>query len=101
MLVAVVGFFLAVNAAVVFRSTQSLCNGTEQIILRSNGTFELYDDGVSVYAGKYSIDRSTGSNVIELYVEDNTLRCTFNYKSDRMNISSLTFRGNVYRPCGR
>lgn len=99
-LIVVISFVASANA-LSFRTTQSLCWQTEQIILSSNGTFVIYDDGVKVYSGSYSIDRSTGGNAIELYVGEHTLRCTFSWAKDRINISSLTFRGNVYRPCRR
>lgn len=97
-LCAVFSFTIAANA-ISFRTTQSLCHGTEQIILTTNGKFELYDDGVEVYSGTYTIDTSTGGNVIKLFVEDRTIRCTFEYKSDHINIKCLTFRGNSYWTC--
>lgn len=95
--VALLSFSMAANA-IVFPSTQSLCKGTEQIIMYRSGSFSLYDDGVEVYSGSYEVE--TSSKVIILYVEGKRLRCPYASKDGR-TVSSLTFRGNIYYPCRR
>jgi len=102
-LIAVISF-AASASALSFRATQSLCWENEQIILRTDGTFTLYDDGVKMISGTYTIDRSTGRNVVELYPlgdEDKAIRCTFRYIPNSLNVAALTFRGYEYRACSR
>ena len=98
-LFSVVAFAFSAHA-VAFRSTQSICSGTTQMILYSNGNVKIYDDGVLMFSGTYSIVRDSGAPVVELYVEGETLRCTFR-QSREQKINSLTFRGAVYTPCSR
>ena len=86
-------------AAIVFRTKQSLCYGTEQIILYSSGKYVIYDDSVEAYSGSYTIDSS--DHVIILDVEGKSLRCKYYLKKDGLNISYMTFRGNNYYPCSR
>ena len=83
----------------VFRTTQNLCHGQDQLILYRSGSFELYQNGVEVYSGTYTID--TEYSVVILFVGDSKLRCKFQYKSDGQNIASLTFQNETYRPCNR
>ena len=89
----------SVFAQVRFRSNQSLCNGTEQIILYSSGTYALYDDGIEAYSGTYTVDAS--NHAIVLDVEGRGVRCTYSLKKDGVNLASLSFRGNTYYPCRR
>ena len=84
---------------VVFRTTQNLCHGKDQLILYRSGSFELYQNGVEVYSGTYTID--TEYSIVILFVGDTKLRCKFQYKSDRQNIASLTFQNETYWPCNR
>jgi hypothetical protein len=86
--------------AVSFRSNQSVCYGTEQIIFYSNGNVKLYDDGVLAASGTYSLVNDSGTRVVEIYISDNTLRCPV-YMSKQQNITRLTFRGYTYTPCSR
>lgn len=88
-----------VNMGLVFRTTQNLCCGRDQMILYRSGSFELYQNQVEVYSGTYSID--TENNVVVLYVGDKKLRCKFYYKSDGQNISYLTFGNDRFTPCNR
>lgn len=99
-LLAVLGLTLNANA-LSFRSTQSVCNGTEQIIFYSNGNFTMFDDGVKALSGTYTIDRTTGTSVIVLFLEgDNEIRVTYT-PSNTGGIRSMTFRGTRYSPCSR
>lgn len=88
-----------VFAQVRFRSNQSLCNGTEQIILYSSGTYALYDDGIEAYSGTYTVDAS--NHAIILDVDGRGVRCTYSLKKDGVNLATLTFRCNTYYPCRR
>lgn len=84
---------------VVFRSTQNLCHGKDQLILYRSGSFELYQNGIEVYSGTYTID--TEYSIVVLFVGDSKLRCKFQYKSDGQNIASLTFQNETFWPCNR
>lgn len=94
-----IGIAATVFAQVRFRSNQSLCNGTEQIILYSSGTYALYDDGIEAYSGTYTVDAS--NHAIVLDVQGRGVRCTYSLKKDGVNLASLSFRGNTYYPCKR
>lgn len=83
----------------VFRTTQNLCHGQDQLILYRNGNFELYRNSVEVYSGTYTID--TEYSIVVLFVGDSKLRCKFEYKSDRQNIKSLTFQNETYWSCNK
>ncbi|MCQ2302423.1 MAG: hypothetical protein MJZ94_07365 [Bacteroidales bacterium] len=88
-----------VKMNLVFRTTQNLCHGKDQLILYRSGSFELYQNSVEVYSGTYTID--TDNSVVVLFVGDSKLRCKFQYKSDGQNIASLTFQNETYWPCNR
>ena len=61
-LVALVGFGFSTYAGVIFRTTQTVCNGDEKVIFRNNGavsvtttssritgTYNIVDDGIEMY----------------------------------------------------
>ena len=98
-LIAAMAIVANVYAQVRFRSNQSLCYGTEQIILYSSGNYALYDDGIEAYSGTYTVDAS--NHAIILDVEGRGVRCHYSLKNDGINLSSLSFRGNTYYPCKR
>ena len=97
MLFAALSISVAANA-IVFRSTQNLCCGSDQMILYSDGTYKLYQRGVEAYSGTYTIDSEY--SVVVLNVEGTTLRCKYHTKDGR-NISYLTFQSDTFRPCNR
>lgn len=88
-----------VNMNIVFRYTQKLCAGSELLILRSNGKFEVYTDGVELYSGTYDVE--SANKIVILNVEGKRFRCNYYLKSDGVNISKLTFQGVTYTPCNR
>jgi hypothetical protein len=94
-LVALVGFGVSVHAGVIFRSTQSLCKDSEQIILKSSGTCEIWTNSTLQYSGSYAIE----GNVIIMSVEGGKFRATATMNDSKTKIFSLNFNNTVYRPC--
>ena len=88
-----------VNRGIVFRTTQNLCCGSDQMMLYRSGTYELYQGGVEAYSGKYTID--TEYHVVVLDVEGTKLRCKFQYKKNGYDIAYLTFGNDTFYPCER
>lgn len=77
--------------------TQSLCNGKELVIFKTNHVCEIWDDGVLVYTGKW--ERPSG-NIIVICIEGGeTIRVTI--KTDAFNITSMIFRNHTYYPCNK
>lgn len=79
-----------------FRSNQSLCNGNEQVILKTDHTVEIWGNNMLVYSGTWERD----GNVIIMTLEGAKIRCQIIIGSDA-NIHKLTFNDTNYYPCKR
>jgi len=81
---------------VTFRSTQTVCWNNERIVLFSNATFEIWQDGRRVHTGTYTI---RNNNEIILTVNNNggVWRLSANIHNGVLN--SAVFNGNRYNRC--
>lgn len=96
-LVAVIGFAISVNAGVVFRTQQSLCSGNEQIILKSNGTVQIWTNSTLQYSGTYTVE----GNIIIMSVEGGQFRAKAEMNDSKTKVWNLTFNGTKYLPCNQ
>jgi|GEM_PF-1990464 len=96
-LVVVVGFDISANAGVVFRSQQSVCSGSEQIILKSNGTVQIWNNSTLRYSGTYTIE----GKIIIMSVEGGQFRATAEMNDSKTILVRLNFNNNWYNRCNK
>jgi len=94
-LLAVIGLAFSVNA-IVFRTTQSVCGKDGgQLIFRSSGTVEIWNNGVSVGEGTYTIE----GNIIIMTFQGGKMRLSAEHNGQ--TLSWVSFRGDTYTKCNR
>ena len=96
-LVAMVCLSISVSAGVVFRSQQSVCSGNEQVILKSNGTCQVWTSSTLQYSGTYTIE----GDIIIMSFEGGKFRAKAEMNSSKTKLFSLTFNNTLYRTCSK
>lgn len=95
-LVAVIGLAFTANAQVVFRSTQSVCGRDGgQLIFKSNGTVEIWNDGIYAGQGTYNIE----SKIIIMTFDGGKMRLSAHHNGQ--TLYSVTFQSDTYSKCSR
>lgn len=99
---AVIGLSMSASA-ISFRSKQILCNGNEQIIFYTNGTYELYNGSQLKYSGEYTI--ITDESVVRLNIDGITLRLKAGISNGAQKCTYVEFKDpdtgkyTTYHPC--
>jgi len=94
-LLAVACFGLSANATV-FRSKQSVCGKDGgQLIFKSDGSVEVWNNGVYAGEGTYTIEE----NIIIMSFENGKMRLSANHNGQTLN--NVSFRGDTYYRCNR
>ena len=96
-LVAVICFgFTTTLAQSAFRTHQTVCSETCQIVLKTNGTYQVWENLTTLlYSGEYIIDE----NAIIMTVEGEKVRIEADINKSKTRLWSLTFKGVLYRIC--
>jgi hypothetical protein len=96
-LVAVISIAISANAGVIFRSQQSVCSGSEQIIFKSNGAVQVWKNSTLLYSGTYTIE----GNIIIMSVEGGQFRGKAEMNDSKTNLWNITIDGVKYTRCNQ
>ncbi|MDR1227273.1 MAG: hypothetical protein LBK47_10325 [Prevotellaceae bacterium] len=94
-LAAVICFKASANADVILRSQQAVCSGSVRIILKDNGTCQIWTNSILQYSGTYIIE----DNTIIMFVDGKQFRAKTTMNDKQTKLLNLTFNGVEYRPC--
>ena len=93
--IAMLCFAINVSAGVVFRSQQSVCANNEQIIFKSNGVCQMWQNSTLLSSGTYTIE----GNIIIMYFEGGAFRGRAEMNSSKTQLRNFTFNNVKYYPC--
>ena len=86
-LIAIIGFGVSVNAqSVKFRTTQTVCSNStsERIVLKTDATFEIWQNDRRVYTGTYTVQNSN-EIILNVSNDGGTWRLSANISNGVLN----------------